>query len=116
MVKKTAAKLDAYGLFLPSRMGASISQEVLLKGLKLAEIEAEAEEEGGDGDEEVEVEVVVEEGSRRFGFKSFHENQLETTRVKSTMRAKKSKRTSTTTNTITRKKSIMTMKKSKCNM
>jgi hypothetical protein len=61
MVKKTAAKLDAYGLFLPSRMGASISQEVLLKGLKLAEIEADAEEEGDDGDKEVVVEVAAEE-------------------------------------------------------
>jgi len=61
MVKKTAAKLDAYGLFLPSRMGASISQEVLLKGLKLAEIEAEEKEESGEEEEEVEVEVVVEE-------------------------------------------------------
>mmetsp|Transcript_15841 Transcript_15841/g.22024 ORF Transcript_15841/g.22024 Transcript_15841/m.22024 type:complete len:613 (-) Transcript_15841:928-2766(-) len=34
MVKKTAAKLDAYGLFLPSRMGATVSQELLKKGLK----------------------------------------------------------------------------------
>lgn len=61
MVKKTAAKLDAYGLFLPSRMGASISQEVLLKGLKLAEIEAEEEEEAGEDEGDAEVEVVVEE-------------------------------------------------------
>lgn len=33
MVKKTSAKLDAYGLFLPSRMGASLSPETLQKGL-----------------------------------------------------------------------------------
>eukprot|EP00978_Attheya_sp_CCMP212_P015470 scaffold39928_cov45-Attheya_sp.AAC.2 len=31
MVKKTSAKLDAYGLFLPSRMGASVSPELLQK-------------------------------------------------------------------------------------
>lgn len=37
MVKKTSSKLDAYGLFLPSRMGASVSQDVLQKGLKLEE-------------------------------------------------------------------------------
>lgn len=62
MVKKTAAKLDAYGLFLPSRMGASISQEVLLKGLKLAEAEVEVESiENGEEEEDVEVEVTVEE-------------------------------------------------------
>jgi hypothetical protein len=40
MVKKTSSKLDAYGLFLPSRMGATVSPDVLQKGLKL---------EGGDG-------------------------------------------------------------------
>ena len=42
MVKKTAAKLDAYGLFLPSRMGASVPQEVLQKGLKAVDVEAES--------------------------------------------------------------------------
>jgi hypothetical protein len=41
MVKKTSTKLDAYGLFLPSRMGASVSQEVLQKGLKAVESEAD---------------------------------------------------------------------------
>jgi hypothetical protein len=35
MVKKTSSKLDAYGLFLPSRMGASLSPEMLQKGLNL---------------------------------------------------------------------------------
>jgi hypothetical protein len=35
MVKKTTPKLDAFGLFLPSRMGASVSQDLLQKGLKL---------------------------------------------------------------------------------
>jgi hypothetical protein len=38
MVKKTSAKLDAYGLFLPSRMGASLSPETLEKGLKAEEL------------------------------------------------------------------------------
>ena len=38
MVKKTSAKLDAYGLFLPSRMGASLSPETLQKGLKAEEM------------------------------------------------------------------------------
>jgi len=34
MVKSTSPTLDAYGLFLPSRMGASVSQDLLQKGLK----------------------------------------------------------------------------------
>lgn len=37
MVKKTSSRLDAYGLFLPSRMGASLSPETLEKGLKAEE-------------------------------------------------------------------------------
>jgi hypothetical protein len=37
MVKKISPKLDAYGLFLPSRMGTSVSQELLEKGLHLDE-------------------------------------------------------------------------------
>jgi ANTH domain len=35
MVKKTSPKLDAYGLFLPSRMGTSVSPDLLEKGLNL---------------------------------------------------------------------------------
>lgn len=35
MVKKTSPKLDAYGLFLPSRMGTTVSKEVLDRGLSL---------------------------------------------------------------------------------
>ena len=35
MVKKTSPKLDAYGLFLPSRMGTSVSPDLLEKGLHL---------------------------------------------------------------------------------
>lgn len=35
MIKKTSPKLDAYGLFLPSRMGTSVAPEVLQRGLHL---------------------------------------------------------------------------------
>jgi hypothetical protein len=52
MVKRTTPKLDAYGLFLPSRMGATVSQDLLQKGLKLEE-SAEAPVEG-DGESEEE--------------------------------------------------------------
>ena len=45
MVKKTSPKLDAYGLFLPSRMGTTLSPELLQKGLTLTETEEEEEEE-----------------------------------------------------------------------
>ena len=45
MVKKTSPKLDAYGLFLPSRMGTTLSPELLQKGLTLTETEGEEEEE-----------------------------------------------------------------------
>lgn len=44
MVKKASPQLDAYGLFLPSRMGASVPQELLQKGLKGAPEEEEEEE------------------------------------------------------------------------
>ncbi len=44
MVKKTAPKLDAFGLFLPSRMGPSMSQDLLQKGLKLDESSSASEE------------------------------------------------------------------------
>jgi hypothetical protein len=37
MIKKTSPKLDAYGLFLPSRMGTSVAPEVLQRGLNLEE-------------------------------------------------------------------------------
>lgn len=35
MVKKVSPKLDAYGLFLPSRMGTSVSPDLLEKGVTL---------------------------------------------------------------------------------
>ena len=43
MVKKVSTKLDAYGLFLPSRMGTSVSQELLSRGLSLLDEEEEEE-------------------------------------------------------------------------
>jgi len=59
MVKRTTPKLDAFGLFLPSRMGATVSQDTLQKGLKLEDSEATAadaenaeEEEDKDAGEE----------------------------------------------------------------
>ena len=54
LVKRTSHKLDKYGLFLPSRMGASVSADLLERGLSLGdetEIEtnqAEAEAESDD--------------------------------------------------------------------
>jgi hypothetical protein len=39
MVKRTSPKLDAYGLFLPSRMGATVAPDILEKGLHLHETE-----------------------------------------------------------------------------
>lgn len=62
MVKKTSAKLDAYGLFLPSRMGTSVSQEILQKGLRAEEESSEKEESVETAEEaEGDAEVVVEE-------------------------------------------------------
>mmetsp|Transcript_37019 Transcript_37019/g.66620 ORF Transcript_37019/g.66620 Transcript_37019/m.66620 type:complete len:625 (+) Transcript_37019:65-1939(+) len=55
--KKVTGKLDAYGLYLPSRMSASLSQELLEKGLKLGaggEKESAEEEEGEEQSEEEE--------------------------------------------------------------
>jgi hypothetical protein len=43
MVKKMSPKLDAYGLFLPSRMGTSVSLDLLEKGLSLREVSEEEE-------------------------------------------------------------------------
>jgi hypothetical protein len=66
MVKKTTPKLDAYGLFLPSRMGATISPDLLQKGMQLegtAPVAAAAEddEEIPSKEEEADVEVVAED-------------------------------------------------------
>lgn len=43
LVKKITPKLDAYGLFLPSRMGASVPRDLLEKGLTLSESSSEAD-------------------------------------------------------------------------
>ena len=52
-VKKTSSKLDAYGLYLPSRMSASLPQELLDRGLKLGgEGAANGDEEDEDDNEE----------------------------------------------------------------
>lgn len=51
MVKKTSSKLDAFGLFLPSRMGASLSPETLQKGLKADEMAGAGAAEAGDEEE-----------------------------------------------------------------
>ncbi|GAX19912.1 hypothetical protein FisN_1Lh618 [Fistulifera solaris] len=37
MVKKTSPKLDAFGLFLPSRMGTTVAPDILEKGMNLDE-------------------------------------------------------------------------------
>ncbi|GKY99464.1 hypothetical protein MPSEU_000900900 [Mayamaea pseudoterrestris] len=50
MVKKTSPKLDAFGLFLPSRMGTTVSRDVLEKGLNLEERTAETEASLGGGE------------------------------------------------------------------
>ena len=60
MVKKTSSRLDAYGLFLPSRMGTSVSRELLNKGLNL-DTEAGMESLAEDDEEEGEA---VEEASK----------------------------------------------------
>ncbi|CAJ1952470.1 unnamed protein product [Cylindrotheca closterium] len=67
MVKRTTPKLDAFGLFLPSRMGATVSQDTLQKGLKLeppepsaGDAEAAEEEDEDSADEKVETKVQEE--------------------------------------------------------
>jgi ANTH domain len=51
MIKKASPKLDAYGLFLPSRMGTSVALDILERGLNLEEKVAVVTEE--EEDEEV---------------------------------------------------------------
>jgi hypothetical protein len=70
MIKKTSPKLDAYGLFLPSRMGTSVAPEVLQRGLHLEEEESpsvpleEEEEEASLDAEESTSPVEVKEESK----------------------------------------------------
>ena len=69
MVKKISPKLDAYGLFLPSRMGTSVSQELLERGLNLLEEDDEEDEEAGEdegaaaGKDDAEEDKAAEEGT-----------------------------------------------------
>jgi hypothetical protein len=53
--KKVTGKLDAYGLYLPSRMSASLSPDLLERGLKLGSVgsveKKEKEDVAGGGDE-----------------------------------------------------------------
>ena len=58
MVKKTSGRLDAYGLFLPSRMGTSVKPDLLNKGLNL---DTEAGMESIAGEEEAEEDQAEEE-------------------------------------------------------
>jgi hypothetical protein len=59
MIKKTSSKLDAYGLFLPSRMGTSVSPEMLQKGLDL-QVATEPAQDAVKGGEEGETTAVAE--------------------------------------------------------
>jgi len=43
-VKKVSPKLDKYGLFLPSRIGVSVPQDLLKKGLQIQEKDAQEED------------------------------------------------------------------------
>jgi len=59
MMKSTTPTLDAYGLFLPSRIGTTISQELLQKGLKFASQSTENKDTNSVQEEN---ETLVEEG------------------------------------------------------
>jgi len=61
MVKKTAPKLDAFGLFLPSRMGPTLSQDLLQKGMKLDEADSAVEAEEGEASTAAKIEASSEE-------------------------------------------------------
>jgi hypothetical protein len=57
LIKKTTGKLDAYGLFLPSRMGASIAPDLLEQGLNMEDSpEVTAEDAVVEADEKDEAE------------------------------------------------------------
>jgi hypothetical protein len=65
MVKKTSPKLDAFGLFLPSRMGTTVSPAIMQRGLNLGETVAvtDSEEVADDKDEEITEEAKVDEAT-----------------------------------------------------
>jgi len=51
MVKKTTSTLDAFGLYLPSRMGASVSPDLLQKGLRPPSSSSEEQDDDDNGDD-----------------------------------------------------------------
>lgn len=51
MVKKSSPILDPFGMFLPSRMGVSVSQDMLMKGLKESESSSSTDENQGEEDD-----------------------------------------------------------------
>lgn len=55
LVKRTSRKLDRYGLFLPSRMSATVRPEVLERGLTLGNEEVETTQDGSKEDNDAEV-------------------------------------------------------------
>lgn len=57
--KKVTNKLDAYGLYLPSRISASLSPELLEKGLKLGSSDRNGKNEENAEEEDVEEEEVA---------------------------------------------------------
>ncbi|KAL9183501.1 hypothetical protein ACHAXT_004357 [Thalassiosira profunda] len=69
--KKVTNKLDAYGLYLPSRIGASLSPELLEKGLNLG-VRQSGENDGGDEEKQEE-----EEGEEQSGEGSEEEAEVE---------------------------------------
>lgn len=77
MVKKISPKLDAYGLFLPSRMGASVSRDLLEKGLNLEEAVEEEEEEEESTTPAEPVESVEASGSDQAAAAAAEEEEVE---------------------------------------
>eukprot|EP00584_Thalassiosira_punctigera_P001908 CAMPEP_0172544404 /NCGR_PEP_ID=MMETSP1067-20121228/14568_1 /TAXON_ID=265564 ORGANISM="Thalassiosira punctigera, Strain Tpunct2005C2" /NCGR_SAMPLE_ID=MMETSP1067 /ASSEMBLY_ACC=CAM_ASM_000444 /LENGTH=619 /DNA_ID=CAMNT_0013330963 /DNA_START=53 /DNA_END=1912 /DNA_ORIENTATION=+ len=72
--KKVTGKLDAYGLYLPSRISANLSQELLEKGLKLGS-------DGGDKEEEERDDGEAEEPSEEEEEKSEEKKDAEVEKV-----------------------------------
>jgi ANTH domain len=52
MIKKSTPKLDAYGLFLPSRMGTSVAPDLLQKGLDLKDEKEDDDNENAEPESE----------------------------------------------------------------
>jgi hypothetical protein len=68
--KKVTSKLDAYGLYLPSRMSATLSPELLEKGMKLGSgsssvaVETKSGENGDDKDDGTVEEELVDDDEK----------------------------------------------------